>query len=130
MSMNFAAGLGPTLWFAGWAPSSAGSTFAACLGLFLLAAFSRLLHAVVGTLHVSRLQPSGRHFRLGTREKDDDEALESARSSTPPRKRLIPPFTLSVDLGRGVLAFFTWGIGYFLMLAVVRLSTSIRLLHG
>lgn len=32
-----------TLWFSGWTPMTAGSTVAACIGLFLLAVFSRFL---------------------------------------------------------------------------------------
>jgi solute carrier family 31 (copper transporter), member 1 len=131
MPMTFAAGLGPTLWFDGWAPSGAGSTFAACLGLFLLAALSRLLHAAFGALHVCRQDRSSRAISLQSENEKDDQdipTVESAspfRGTSPSRRRRRVPFALSVDLGRGVLAFFTWGIGYFLMLAVVRLSVCL-----
>ncbi|GAA5882881.1 hypothetical protein JCM3774_001375 [Rhodotorula dairenensis] len=37
---------GANLWFSGWTPTSAGATFAACLGLAALAVLSRLLSAV------------------------------------------------------------------------------------
>lgn len=38
--------LGDTLWFASWAPSSAGSFFAACFVLFVLGVLDRFLAAV------------------------------------------------------------------------------------
>jgi copper transporter 1 len=132
MSASFVSGLGPTLWFAGWTPSSPGATFAACLGLFLLAAVSRLLNAVAGALHVSRLRyspssSSSARIRLEKQDDINDEDQTPAPLRRSARARLVPPFVLSVDLGRGVLSFFTWGIGYFLMLAVVRICFFLSL---
>ncbi|GAA5858866.1 hypothetical protein JCM8547_007133 [Rhodosporidiobolus lusitaniae] len=37
---------GANLWFDGWTPSTAGSTFGACVGLFFLAVLSRFLAAI------------------------------------------------------------------------------------
>lgn len=44
--MYFHGTLGDTLWFASWAPSSAGSFFAACFVLFVLGVLDRFLAAV------------------------------------------------------------------------------------
>lgn len=47
MATAFTTSLGDAnLWFSGWTPTSPGSTFGACLGLFFLAVLSRFLSAI------------------------------------------------------------------------------------
>lgn len=40
---------GDTLWFMGWVPLTAGATFGACIGLFVLALVDRWLAAIRAT---------------------------------------------------------------------------------
>ncbi|GAA5840053.1 hypothetical protein JCM3766R1_000658 [Sporobolomyces carnicolor] len=54
MSTFFNTSLGASnLWFSSWTPTTAGSTFGACLGLFFLAILSRFLSAVKSCAEVA-----------------------------------------------------------------------------
>ncbi|KAL8283646.1 hypothetical protein RQP46_005441 [Phenoliferia psychrophenolica] len=133
MMTSFTTQLGQSnLWFSTWTPTSAGSTFGACFGLFLLAAFSRLLSAVA---HAAQSAWSTRAALIRTAatlspQLSNDTFVDpkSSPSSSPPlasqsqshaHAHQAPPFILAVDLPRGVLFAFQSFIQYFLMLAVM-----------
>jgi copper transporter 1 len=130
------AGTGSLLWFDGWTPTSGGTTFAACLGLFLLAYFSRLLGAfrrgcdrawaqraaeVLAARYGTRLQ---RAF-IADAESDEGEKLVASPASgfLVPRPhglsyRSSAPFIAAHDVPRGILQGLQTGISLFIMLAV------------
>jgi len=141
----FHAGLGDTLWFAGWTPTSAGSTFAASLGLFLLAVFSRLLGAVrraaeagwrqrafnllEGTYGATSnpLNSSRPRRESSTSTDSDNKATDSPihrahRWGPQGSSRFAGPFIPAHDIPRGVLQAFQSAISYFLMLAVMTMN--------
>ncbi|KAH8926942.1 hypothetical protein BT69DRAFT_1258702 [Atractiella rhizophila] len=132
---------GDQLWFAGWIPTSAGTTFASAFGLALLAVFSRLLSAVRTQLdhqwavkgRVMRLQAieasSGRASAVGlidgaaTQRKSAGSASVDSTTSDSREKTRAPsrltPFIAAHDIPRGLLQILQSGIGYLLMLAVM-----------
>ncbi|KAJ8502465.1 hypothetical protein ONZ45_g11726 [Pleurotus djamor] len=134
---------GDTLWFLGWAPTSAGAMIGACLGLFLLAVFERLVATgkVVMAAHWATtgqgiaLSKHARSHSLGqSRVQDRDGDVESqllagshvhVQSPDHPvdvgliDRRRIPPFALSRDLVRGLIHAVHATLGFALMLAVM-----------
>lgn len=139
------AGTGSLLWFNGWTPTSGGTTFAACLGLFLLALFSRLLGALrrgcdrawsrrsaellairYGTtlqqaFIVPELRREDTPGEEGEGEKKPSMALASSGVLVPRTHglsfRSSAPFIAAHDVPRGVLSAFQAFLGFMLMLA-------------
>lgn len=103
------------LWFAGWQPKTAGTTFAACLGLFGLAILSKLLGALRHQAHLawSKLQWEELNANDQTLDKSDkpDTVTESLKKGC----RRIGPWTPEHDIPRGILAALHSGLDYFLM---------------
>ncbi|GAA5986181.1 hypothetical protein JCM10908_006446 [Rhodotorula pacifica] len=143
MATAFTTSLGDAnLWFSGWTPTSAGATFAACLGLAFLAVLSRFLSAVkvcaeiawAKSLHERNIRRSTGTGAIalpaeaaepklgggGGQQDEDEDAVPSymplrSSSSVP----FSPPFLLAIDLPRSILFGLQAFIAYLLMLAVM-----------
>ncbi|GAA5909909.1 hypothetical protein JCM5296_007437 [Sporobolomyces johnsonii] len=134
------------LWFSTWTPTTAGSTFGACLGLFFLAILSRFLSAVKACAEVAWAQSIQREHRQRTQRPpplssspssssdatglvktlsaDDPALAPSSPPATPsasaiPALPFSPAFHLSIDLPRALLFGLQSFIAYLLMLAVM-----------
>ncbi|GAA5894077.1 hypothetical protein JCM6882_007978 [Rhodosporidiobolus microsporus] len=116
MNTHFTTSLGTsTLWFAGWTPSTALSTFGACVGLFLLAVLSRALTALQAYLErrwTALLRQSSLPYEHGELDKVSSISVGSSASSA-------PPFRFAVELPRAVLFTVHAFVAYLLMLAVM-----------
>ncbi|KAI5481454.1 protein of ctr copper transporter family [Pseudohyphozyma bogoriensis] len=109
------------LWFVNWTPTTAGSTFGACVGLFFLAILSRLLAALrssaeIGWANALSLYCTEERLFVPTLTKSDDKALP--KPTHKPRHR-SPPFISAIDVPRGILFAFQSFVGYLLMLAIM-----------
>jgi len=106
MPFHTAVGL-DMLWFAPWMPSSAASTFGACVGLFFLGGFYRFLFAYRAIVDLEWLKKNG------------GIDLECAPDSN---IKALPSFSPKFDGFRGLFEGFHSFIGYFLMLAVMLMN--------
>ncbi|GBE83730.1 Ctr copper transporter family-domain-containing protein [Sparassis latifolia] len=97
-----------TLWFQPWVPSYASTTFAACVGLFFLAAFYRFLAALRASVDL-RWQAAAASKKA---------ILAGEEQCCEPSVGVLQ-FSLWTDLPRGLLEGFQSAIAYFLMLAVM-----------
>ncbi|SCV71527.1 BQ2448_3115 [Microbotryum intermedium] len=150
MGTSFSTTIGSAqLWFDGWIPTGSSSTAGACVGLALLAIFSRFLAAVRTSCEANWTQSIMRQ-RLAQHRPLVDATLLNTVSMTPsgsdldgdsdPADRarartqsdLIDllhkfhsspaPFTPSIDLPRTVIFTLQAFIGYLLMLAIMTYS--------
>lgn len=117
------------LWFDTWTPTSAGATFGACLGLFFLAAFSRLLAVVSSAAESAWAQRAALVRSAATLSRSSsidtlDGKDQAARPAVDAGAHRAPPFLLAVDFPRGVLFMFQGFVSYLLMLAVMSYSAS------
>ncbi|EGG10054.1 uncharacterized protein MELLADRAFT_115525 [Melampsora larici-populina 98AG31] len=105
------------LWFNGWQPKSAGTTFAACLGLFGLA----ILHKLLGALkHQANLAWSKAAHRKKPRSHlAGDDKSDTITGSLSKSAHHAVPWIPEHEIPRGILAAIHYGIGSFLMLAVM-----------
>ncbi|KAG0151968.1 hypothetical protein CROQUDRAFT_129758 [Cronartium quercuum f. sp. fusiforme G11] len=109
------------LWFASWQPTTAGTTFAACLGLFGLAVLSKLL----GVLrHQANMAWSMVQWQELTTVADTFDKAPEVPNNTIQRQirsnaRHVPPWVAEHEIPRGILAGLHAGLEYFLMLAVM-----------
>ncbi|GAA5959829.1 hypothetical protein JCM3765_000116, partial [Sporobolomyces pararoseus] len=133
------------LWFNSWTPTTAGSTFGACLGLFFLAILSRFLSAVKTCAEIAWAQSLRSDHRTlsstpPTPPSDDTKAAPSdspqlssilpalPSASAPPSASsrsplpFTPPFYLSIDLPRSILFGLQSFVAYLLMLAIMSYS--------
>lgn len=130
------------LWFSSWTPTTAGSTFGACLGLFFLAILSRFLSAVKTCAEIAWAQSLRNRNRTPlstppTPPSDDNKAVPSdspqlssilpslpspSSSSTRSPLPFTPPFYLSIDLPRSILFGLQSFVAYLLMLAIMSYS--------
>lgn len=103
MATTFTTALGSsTLWFNGWTPTSPGATFAASLGLALVAVLSRFLTALKvcaeiawhKSLHERQLRAAHRTARLQQLEQRDDDP---DKATPPPQDRAEVPAADSAD---------------------------------
>ena len=127
------AAVGDTLWFDGWTPTSAGATFGACVGLFFIAAISRLLAAIRRSADVSwRIAALARRQAVYAATALDTPSLTKAASAgyvesqsssvvvTPQRvAAAAPPFVAGYDIPRGIMQMVQAFMSYLLMLAYV-----------
>ncbi|KAJ7073225.1 CTR copper uptake transporter [Mycena belliarum] len=97
-----------TLWFAGWAPRSAGGLLGACLGLFALAVFERWVAARRAVLSAAWARQAR-------------QALNGGRGGGGREGRRLeaPGFDVRVDLVRGALHAGQAVLGFAFMLAVM-----------
>ncbi|GAA5897314.1 copper transporter family protein [Sporobolomyces salmoneus] len=107
MSTYFTTSLGASnLWFSSWTPTSPGSTFGACLGLFFLAILSRFLAAVKSCAEVAWARSLRQQYLLSSRPSPSSAPVDSSNeaktsSSSPPSPDLVstlpvlPPTTTS-----------------------------------
>ncbi|BGP26630.1 copper transporter [Rhodotorula toruloides] len=150
MSTFFTTSLGSAnVWFSGWTPTTAGETFGACFGLFLLAILSRFFSAVKACAEVAWLHSYQQQSRAGQRrgpialpdsipvppdmaspsavssslqkETSRDSPAPSYPSSSPSSRQPLfsAPFSLAIDLPRSLLFGLQGFIAYLLMLAVM-----------
>ncbi|XP_006463818.1 hypothetical protein AGABI2DRAFT_74407 [Agaricus bisporus var. bisporus H97] len=117
---------GDHLLFKAWQPTSAGAIVGACLGVFFLAIFERLVYAFSHVLvhylmrrqspsrssrdinHISKSHDSSKSFEISVAE------LEEGNS--PPRTTIAPFIIPSIDIPRGILYGFQTLLIFFLML--------------
>ncbi|KAI5479646.1 protein of ctr copper transporter family [Pseudohyphozyma bogoriensis] len=108
------------LWFTNWTPTTVGSTFGACVGVFFLAMASRLLSATRSSAEIAWA-----HYIAGlNRQTSRDSATsELVKSPVEVKKKLrlqrAPPFTPSIDIPRAFLFALHSFVGYMLMLIVM-----------
>jgi len=106
--------------FKAWQASSPAAVAGACIGLFLFCILERCLAAYRRThelhwrtktiLMSSRVVPAG---------KDDTESFRGGPSPTSARAQLVPPFTPSRDITRGVIQAIQSTFSYALMLTIM-----------
>lgn len=132
------------LWFSSWTPTSAGATFGACVGLFFLAVFARVLAVVSAgaaqawhdslllereaalalALASSTSASSSTNGSIAAPSKPASlssapELPREARLATRREVAVAPPFKLAHDLPRGFLFMFSAFVNYLLMLSVM-----------
>lgn len=120
---------GDTIWFNGWAPSSAGAVAGAAIGLFLLAIVERWLAAMRAVMEAwaKKQLEAAIAAHLSRPTTIADKVSEEGHSTVEVnllveqrlRARTSAPFMLSHDLSRGVLHAVHTAIQYALMLAVM-----------
>ncbi|KAG8873206.1 hypothetical protein FRB97_006930 [Tulasnella sp. 331] len=141
--------LGDMLWLGEWRPTSPGTLFSACLGLFFLSIIERLLSAMKGIMDAwwkhkaeatrkRNIPQSDTGSSLNCCEADEKNVLTDteaalARPSSAstsivaarvPIHRILPPFILSHDLTRAAFATARSAVQYSLMLAVMTFNVS------
>ncbi|KAH9819704.1 Ctr copper transporter [Melampsora americana] len=117
---SFSASLPMTpLWFAGWQPKTAGTTFAACLGLFGLAILSKLLGALRHQAHLAWSKLQWEELNTNDQSLDKSDKPDTVTESLKKGCRRTGPWTAEHDIPRGILAALHSGLDYFLMLAVM-----------
>lgn len=124
------------LWFSGWTPTSPSSTAGACIGLFFLALFSRLLaaiHAAASDAWSNAHVLAGEGARIALPDDLPSPSLASSTSNPSFEKpqpsgkakddlAKAPPFIPSIDVPRAILFAFQAFVSYMLMLAVMTYS--------
>lgn len=129
------------LWFSGWTPTSSSSTAGACIGLFFLALFSRLLavlHTAASDAWSNAHVLARESARIALPDDLPSPSLASSPSSSNPsfeKPQLVrkdprakhhlaqaPPFVPSIDIPRAMLFAFQSFVSYMLMLAVMTYS--------
>lgn len=106
------------LWFSGWQPRSAGTTFVACLGLFGLTIIVKMIGAIRHQVSLSRKthQWPDVSVAFGTLNKVEDNS--TIAGSEYQQRRLVPPWA-SNPMTKGVLAGIHAGLEYFLMVRIL-----------
>lgn len=124
---SFTAGVPMTpLWFAAWQPKNAGTTVAACIGLFGLAVLVKLLAALrhQANLAWSSVKWNGRYaLAQPTLGKEGPDQAGASSSSRQQSFRQVKPWIAEHDFPRGILAAIHAGLEYFLMVCFLLLIT-------
>jgi len=122
------------LWFQAWGPTSSGAIVGACIGLALLAMFSRLLVGIRGVLEAEwrrRLRQASVEQQRTELPTSIDLKLEGESSSPDPSKASASgwvstfpadknrPFIPSHDVSRGVAFFAQGAVEFALMMAIM-----------
>lgn len=105
------------LWFNGWQPKSAGTTFAACLGLFGLAILHKLLGALKHQANVAWSKAASK--KTNPLHLAGDDKTDTVTGSLSKSARHVDPWIAEHEIPRGILSAIHYGIGSFLMLAVM-----------
>jgi len=127
-------GTGDLLWFQAWGPTSSGAIVGACIGLALLAMFSRLLVGIRGVLEAEwrrRLRQASVEKQRTELPTSIDPKLEEEPSSPDSSKApaaswvsTFPadksrPFIPSHDVSRGIAFFALGAVEFTLMMAIM-----------
>jgi copper transporter 1 len=107
------------LWFTSWTPTTVSSTFGACVGLFFLGMFSRLLSVVKASAESAWSQSSALQRSLAALPSSTSLDKDTAPTSPLAYHYKAPPFIPSHDIPRGLLFTLQAFVGYMLMLAVM-----------
>lgn len=119
MMSQFTASLptGP-LWFSGWQPSTAGTTFAACLGLFGLTLIVKMMGAFRHQASLPRKTQQWNDVSATSESINKIEDNSTIAASEYQQRRTVPTWA-SHQISRGIVAGIHAGLEYFLMLAVM-----------
>ncbi|EGG07980.1 uncharacterized protein MELLADRAFT_85316 [Melampsora larici-populina 98AG31] len=119
MMSQFSASLptGP-LWFSGWQPRTAGTTFAACLGLFGLTMVVKMMGAFRHQASLPRKTQQWHDVSVTSETLNKTEDNSTIAASEYQQRRSIPAWA-SHQIIRGIFAGIHAGLEYFLMLAVM-----------
>ncbi|KAG0151967.1 hypothetical protein CROQUDRAFT_36089 [Cronartium quercuum f. sp. fusiforme G11] len=107
------------LWFHGWKPTTTGTTFAACLGLFGLTVLVKILGAIRHQTNLAWSRPQGPDNSSLTQILDKSENNSTVVESLRPHRHQPMPWVAEHEILRGVLSALHAGLEYFLMLAVM-----------
>lgn len=116
---HFTASLPSTpLWFSGWQPTTAGTTFAACLGLFGLTILTKLLGAIRHQANLAWSTTRWQETSSATQILDKVENSSTMAGSAFLRSRTPVPWVAQHEVTRGLLAGFHAALDYFLMVSL------------
>ncbi|KAI9572655.1 Ctr copper transporter, partial [Boletus coccyginus] len=106
--------------FKAWRPSSYDAIAGACIGLFLFCILERCLAAYRRT---QELRWSAKTILMSSRVQSSSSKKDSTEASRdgpiPTRRQLVPPFTPSRDIPRGLIQAIQSIFSYALMLTVM-----------
>lgn len=115
------------LWFDGWRPKSAGTTFAACLGLFGLAILHKLLGALKHQANLAWSKAAHKKTRPHLAGDDDPDTVTGSLSKSVHR---VDPWIAEHEIPRGILTAVHYAIGSFIMVRSHRFPSRITQKHS